>query len=132
MTDTLQFILSHQNETIKPWCRKETAGYRSCSFQFNVRRQHSITTTLVAKLRNSKAMLQSSKHTGPKQNLTQNSPSWSFNVTCVGVSENAMTSSSYLLRFLQLFVYERYTILSPTAIFCGSRFSRSASARLCW
>jgi len=34
----------------------------------------------------SKAMLQSSKHTGAKQNLTQNGHSRSFKVTCFGVS----------------------------------------------
>jgi len=34
----------------------------------------------------SKARLQSSKHTGTKQNLTQNGDSWSFRVTCFGVS----------------------------------------------
>jgi len=35
----------------------------------------------------SKARLQSSKHTGAKQNLTQNDHSRSFKVTCFGVSE---------------------------------------------
>jgi len=34
----------------------------------------------------SKAMLQSSKHTGAKQNLVQNGHSGSFKVTCFGVS----------------------------------------------
>ena len=34
----------------------------------------------------SKARLQSSKHTGTKQNLTQNGDSRSFKVTCFGVS----------------------------------------------
>jgi len=34
----------------------------------------------------SKAMLQSSKHTGAKQNLTQNGHSRTFKVTCFGVS----------------------------------------------
>jgi len=38
----------------------------------------------------SKARLQSSKHTGAKQNLTQNSHSRSFNVTCFGVSGKAI------------------------------------------
>jgi len=38
----------------------------------------------------SKARLQSSKHTGTKQNLTQNGHSRSFNVTCFGVSEKAI------------------------------------------
>jgi len=33
----------------------------------------------------SKAMLQSSKYTGTKQNLTQNGDSRSFKVTCFGV-----------------------------------------------
>jgi len=37
-----------------------------------------------------KAMLQSSKHTGAKQNLTQNGHSMSFNVTCFGVSGKAI------------------------------------------
>jgi len=37
-----------------------------------------------------KAMLQSSKHTGAKQNLTQNSDSRSFKVTYVGVSGKAI------------------------------------------
>ena len=37
-----------------------------------------------------KAMLQSSKHTDTKQNLTQNSDSRSFKVTCFGVSGNAI------------------------------------------
>jgi len=38
----------------------------------------------------SKAMLQSSKHIGAKQNLTQNGHSRSFKVTCFGVSEKAI------------------------------------------
>ena len=38
----------------------------------------------------SKARLQSSKHTGAKQNLTQNSHSRSFKVTCFGVSGKAI------------------------------------------
>ena len=38
----------------------------------------------------SKAMLQSSKHTGAKQNLTQNGHSRSFKVTCFGVSGKAI------------------------------------------
>jgi len=37
----------------------------------------------------SKARLQSSKHTGAKQTLTQNGHSRSFKVTCFGVSEKA-------------------------------------------
>ena len=36
----------------------------------------------------SKVRLQSSKHTGAKQNLTQNSHSRSFKVTCFGVLES--------------------------------------------
>ena len=38
----------------------------------------------------SKARLQSSKHTGAKQNLTQNGYSRSFKVTCFGVSGKAI------------------------------------------
>jgi len=38
----------------------------------------------------SKARLQSSKHTGAKQNLTQNGHSRSFKVTCFGVSGKAI------------------------------------------
>jgi len=38
----------------------------------------------------SKARLQSSKHTGTKQNLTKNSDSRSFKVTCFGVSGKAI------------------------------------------
>jgi len=38
----------------------------------------------------SKAKLQSSKHTGAKQNLTQNGHSRSFKVTCFGVSGKAI------------------------------------------
>ena len=38
----------------------------------------------------SKAILQSSKHTGTKQNLTQNGDSRSFKVTCFGVSGKAI------------------------------------------
>jgi len=38
----------------------------------------------------SKARLQSSKHTGTKQNLTQNGDSWSFKVKCFGVSGKAI------------------------------------------
>jgi len=37
-----------------------------------------------------KARLQSSKHTGTKQNLTQNGDSRSFKVTCFGVSGKAI------------------------------------------
>ena len=36
----------------------------------------------------SKSRLQSSKHTGTKQNLTQNGDSRSFKVTCYGVLES--------------------------------------------
>jgi len=39
----------------------------------------------------SKAKLQSSKHTGAKQNLTQNGYSRSFKVTCCGVSGKAIS-----------------------------------------
>jgi len=39
----------------------------------------------------SKARLHSSKHTGTKQNLTQNGDSRSFKVTCFGVSGKAIT-----------------------------------------
>jgi len=38
----------------------------------------------------SKAMLHSSKHTGAKQNLTQNGHSRSFKVTCFGVNGKAI------------------------------------------
>jgi len=38
----------------------------------------------------SKARLQSSKHTGAKQNFTQNGDSRSFKVTCSGVSGKAI------------------------------------------
>jgi len=38
----------------------------------------------------SKARLQSPKHTGAKQNLTQNGHSRSFKVTCFGVSEKVI------------------------------------------
>jgi len=38
----------------------------------------------------SKARLQSSKHTGTKQNLRQNGDSWSFKATCFGVSGKAI------------------------------------------
>jgi len=38
----------------------------------------------------SKARLQRSKHTGVKQNLTQNGHSRSFKVTCFGDSEKAI------------------------------------------
>ena len=38
----------------------------------------------------SKAMLQSSKYTGTKQNLTENGDSRSFKVTCFGVSGKAI------------------------------------------
>ena len=38
----------------------------------------------------SKAMLQSSKHSGVKQNLTQNGHSRSFKVTCFGVRGKAI------------------------------------------
>jgi len=38
----------------------------------------------------SKDRLQSSKHTGTKQNLTQNGDSRSFKVTCFGVSGKAI------------------------------------------
>jgi len=38
----------------------------------------------------SKARLQTSKHTGAKQNVTQNGHSRSFRVTCFGVSEKVI------------------------------------------
>ena len=41
----------------------------------------------------SKARLQSYKHTGTKQNLTQNGDSGSFKVTCFGVSGNALSNT---------------------------------------
>jgi len=39
----------------------------------------------------SKARLQSSRHTGTKHNLTQNSHSRSFKVTCFGISGKAIS-----------------------------------------
>ena len=44
----------------------------------------------------SKARIQSSKHTGAKQNLTQNDHSRSFKVTCFGVSGKAVRGSVVL------------------------------------
>jgi len=41
----------------------------------------------------SKARLQSSKHTGTIQNLTQNGDSRSFKVTCFGVSGKALSNT---------------------------------------
>jgi len=43
----------------------------------------------------SKAMLQSSKYTGAKQNLTQNGHSRSFKVTRLGVSGEAVRTKQY-------------------------------------
>jgi len=45
-----------------------------------------------------KARLQSSKHTGAKQNLTQNGHSRSFKVTCFGVSGKAI-KDYYIIKF---------------------------------
>jgi len=42
------------------------------------------------------ARLQSSKHTGTKQNLTQNGDSTSFKVTCFGVSGKAIRHQEIL------------------------------------
>jgi len=53
--------------TRKPCCRKETARCRTCSW-FKVRRRHYYK---FKSSQASKARLQSSKHTGTKQNLTQ-------------------------------------------------------------
>jgi len=49
-------------------CRKETARCRSCSYRFKIRHAFTISLT-VDKLR--KPRLQSSKHIGAKQKLTQ-------------------------------------------------------------
>ena len=81
----------------------------------------------------SKARLQSSKHTGAKQNLTQNGHSRSFKVTCFGVSGKAMrdcimlNTLPYLLRFRRRSVCNFSSTKDPQSfrgaeIFCGSRF----------
>ena len=44
----------------------------SCSFQFKVRLRHSLQVYIYKSSQASKARLQSSKHSGAKQNLTQN------------------------------------------------------------
>jgi len=80
-----KFTLPARNITRKPYCRKGTARCRCCSFRFKVRRQH-----LSLSSQASKARLQSSKHTGAKQNLTQNGHSRSFKVTCFVVSGKAI------------------------------------------
>jgi len=57
-----------QSSLRKQCCRKETVWCRSCSYRFKVR--HAFTISLIVdKLR--KPRLQSSKHIGTKQNLTQ-------------------------------------------------------------
>jgi len=54
--------------TRKLCCRKETALCRSCFYRFKIRHAFTISLT-VDKLRQPR--LQSSKHIGAKQNLTQ-------------------------------------------------------------
>jgi len=76
------------SSTRKPCNRNETARRHSCSFRFKVRRQHSLYKFKSSQA--SKARLQSSKHTGVKQNLTQNGHSGSFKVTCFEVSGKAI------------------------------------------
>jgi len=66
-------------------CRQETARCRSCSFRFRVCRHHSLYKFKSSLA--SKARLQSSKHTGTKQNLTQNGHSRSFKITHFGITE---------------------------------------------
>ena len=54
----------------------------------------------------SKARIQSSKHTGVKQNLTQHGHSRSFKVTCFEISGNAIKLVLvYLLCFLDILRY---------------------------
>jgi len=62
------------NWTRKPSCRKENARCRNCSFR-------------VAR----KPGFRGCKHTGAKQNLTQNGHSVSFKVMCFGVSRKAIS-----------------------------------------
>jgi len=76
----------HQLEQESRAVAKETARCRSCPFPFKVRRRdHYKFKSSQA----SKARFQSSKHTGTKQNLTQNGDSRSFKVTLFGVSGKA-------------------------------------------
>ena len=85
----------------------------------------------------SKARLQrlSSRHTGAKQNLTQNGHSMSFKVTCFGVSRKAIRDCwPYFLRFQRYSARDFSSTKDPQSfrrsqIFCGSR---PASAHLCW
>ena len=53
----------------------------AAAFRFKVRRQHSL--QVEERSQASKASLQSSKHTGTKQNLTQNGDSKLFKVRCL-------------------------------------------------
>ena len=80
------FCYRRQQETRKPCCRKETARCSSYSFRLK------LAANIHYKFKSSqasKAMLQSSKHSGAKvakPNLTQNGHLRSFKVTCFGVS----------------------------------------------
>ena len=83
-----KYLRSLSLQTRKPCCRKETARCRSCSFRLKF--ADDIHYKLFKSSPASKAKLQSSKHTGAKQNLTQNGDSKSFKVTCFGVSGKAI------------------------------------------
>jgi len=76
--------------TRKPCCRKETARCRSgAAVLFGLKFVDDIHYKFKSS-QASKARLQSSKHTGTKQNLTQNGDSRSFKVTCFGVIGKAI------------------------------------------
>jgi len=81
-------LLCCRSVSRKPCCRKETARCRSCSFGLK------FAENIHCKFRSSQARLQSSKHTGAKQNLTKNGHSRSFKVTCFGVSGKALLQFS--------------------------------------
>ena len=65
----------------------------------------------------SKARLQSSKHTGAKQNLTQNGHSRSFKVTCFGVSGKALSDYVIQYRVLPTIRFRRCSVYERSAVF---------------
>jgi len=124
------------SKTRKPCCRKETVRCRSSAVLFGLK----FADNVHYKFKSSqalKAMLQSSKHTDTKQNLTQNGHSGSFQITCFGVSGKAIMYWIVLNTNVGLIGKGSNDVSSLKVLqfFCGFQIfcgSRSASAHLRW
>jgi len=83
------FAFLYQMHTLSNGFRIRKVGHKDSNYVFGLKFADDIHYKFKSS-QASKARLQSSKHTGTKQNLTQNGDSRSFKVTCFGVSGKAI------------------------------------------